>query len=197
MAHLRYLDLRSNRIEDPAPLAGAPSLERLFLQGNGLRDITNLRPLLKLEVLTLDDNQIADLGPALDFPKLKTISAQRNPLRCETLQVHAPTLKARDISVRVGTTCIASVAPASAAPSGTLTLTVQGQGFESTASLALRDAQGNYHDASATTVKSADTIEASIALEGLPPGPCDLFVYNRPDRTNHWGGALGVFNITP
>jgi len=78
---LTKLDLRWNEITNAAPLAaGAATLSSIYLGGNGITEVPNLRNLKNLEILSLEHNQITDLTPLIDATNLTYLSAGDNPV---------------------------------------------------------------------------------------------------------------------
>ena len=82
LVNLARLDL-SGAITDLAPLAGLvgfASLSELYLDGNGVADLSPLANLTQIEILDLNFNAIADLAPLIGLRRLRVFSARGNEI---------------------------------------------------------------------------------------------------------------------
>ena len=87
LTNLEYLDLYANKIEDISPLAKLTNLKHLDLHNNndqtgdpvhptisgGIKDISVVRNLTKLEMLSLGSNNISDITPIKNLSNIKDL----------------------------------------------------------------------------------------------------------------------------
>lgn len=59
-------------------LSKLPNLQHIFLQGNGLTDISGVACLKELVYLNIDENEVSDISVILELPKLIELSASHN-----------------------------------------------------------------------------------------------------------------------
>ena len=90
-APLKYLQAENDRISDLSPLRGKP-LERVILSGNDLTDLSPLRGAPIIDLLINGNSGIKDLTPLLDLPKLEKLRLSRLGKLLEPLR-HHPSLK--------------------------------------------------------------------------------------------------------
>ena len=87
LTNLEYLDLYANKIEDISPLAKLTNLKHLDLHNNndqtgdpvhptisgGIKDISVVKNLTKLEMLSLGSNNISDISPIKNLTNIKDL----------------------------------------------------------------------------------------------------------------------------
>ena len=87
LTNLKYLDLYANKIEDISPLAKLTNLKHLDLHNNndqtgdpvhptisgGIKDISVVKNLTKLEMLSLGSNNISDITPIKNLSNIKDL----------------------------------------------------------------------------------------------------------------------------
>ena len=87
LTNLEYLDLYANKIEDISPLAKLTNLKHLDLHNNndqtgdpvhptisgGIKDISAVKNLTKLEMLSLGSNNISDITPIKNLTNIKDL----------------------------------------------------------------------------------------------------------------------------
>ena len=87
LTNLEYLDLYANKIEDISPLAKLTNLKHLDLHNNndqtgdpvhptisgGIKDISAVKNLTKLEILSLGSNNISDITPIKNLTNIKDL----------------------------------------------------------------------------------------------------------------------------
>jgi hypothetical protein len=79
--NLERLYLTGNRVSDVSPLQGLTKLTDLDLSSNVITDITLLEGLINLTDLRLSNNQIGDISPLVDIvPNLGILYADRNQI---------------------------------------------------------------------------------------------------------------------
>jgi hypothetical protein len=102
LTNLTWLYLYGNQISDISCLAGLTNLTRLYLTYNPIIDISALAGLTNLTDLLLFSNQISDISPLVANPGIDSwawVGLSENPLNCESIINHIPTLQARGVTV--------------------------------------------------------------------------------------------------
>lgn len=102
LTRLTGLGLTGNGISNIAPLNGLVNLELLHLRANQVTDLTALTGMVKLHQLDITQNSITDLAPLVANSGLATndtIFLQYNPLSQTAINVQAPALQARGVTI--------------------------------------------------------------------------------------------------